>query len=187
MGSASGLVAIALGILVILSNGAPVGGIALLLFGFVLRSAAAQSHRHLVTRSSLEGVPVRHFMDDHPIAVQRVLSIDSLAEDFIYKHHLSMLPVVDGDRLLGYVTARRVKQLPRDEWARQTIGSIVVPFSNENTVSPDSDAIEALDKMTHTGISRLMVVEQGRLAGIIGLQDLAQGLHSSPLPDSDVS
>ena len=97
------------------------------------------------------------------------------------------LPVVDGDRLLGYVTARHVKQLPRDEWARQTIGSIVVPFSTENTVSPETDAVEALDKMTRTGNTRLMVVEQGRLAGVIGLQDLAQSLQSSPLPESSVS
>lgn len=187
LGSAFGLASIALGILVILSNGAPVLGIALLLLGFVVRTAAAQTYRQLVTRSSLSGVPVRDFMNENPITVQRALSISSLADDFIYKHHLSMLPVVDGDKLIGYVTARTIKEMPRDEWARQSIGTIVLPFSKDNTVTPETDAVEALDKMTRSGNTRLMVIEQGRLAGVVALQDLAQSLHAAPLPGPDVS
>jgi CBS domain-containing protein len=185
LGGACGLLTIGLGILVILGNGTPVLGLALLLAGFVVRAAAAQTLRQSVTRASLAGVPVRDFMDENPVTVQRALSISALAQDFIYKHQLSMLPVVDGDRLLGYVTARSVKETPRDEWSRQSIGTIVLPFSSDNTVTPETDAVEALDKMARTGTTRLMVVEQGRLAGVVGLQDLAQSLRASALPDSD--
>jgi CBS domain-containing protein len=177
VGGLIGLTAVALGILVILGDGAPVAGLTILLFGFTLRTAAVQSHRHLIARSSLAGLPVRRFMDENPITVQRALSITSLAEDFIYKHHLSMLPVVDGDRLLGYVTAERVRELPRDEWSRQSIGTIILPFSSENTVTPETDAVEALDKMTSNGSTRLMVVDQGRLAGVVALNDLARSLQ----------
>lgn len=181
LGSAIGLATILMGILIILGNGTPTAGIALLLFGFTLRSAAGSTYQHLLTRSSLQGIPVRQLMDDKPIAVQRALSISSLVEDFIYKHQLKMLPVVDGERLLGYVTAQRVKELPREEWSRQSIGTIVLPFSTDNTVSPDTDAMEALDKMTRTGNTRLMVVEGGRLAGILALHDLLGRLRSQPL------
>ncbi len=184
LGSVFGLAAVALGILIILGDNAPVLGVALLLFGFTLRTAAVHSHRHMVARSSLAGVPVRRFMDENPITVQRALSITSLAEDFIYKHHLSMLPVVDGDKLLGYVTAQRVRELPRDEWSRQSIGTIILPFSSENTVSPDTDAVEALDKMTSTGNTRLMVVERGRLAGVVALQDLGKSLQPEAAPEA---
>jgi CBS domain-containing protein len=117
-------------------------------------------------------------MDENPITVQRALSIAALAEDFIYKHQLKMLPVVDGDRLMGYVTAQRVKELPREEWSRQSIGTIALPFSAETTVGPDTEAIEALDKMTRSGLSRLMVVDQERLAGTVSLQAL---LGASPV------
>jgi CBS domain-containing protein len=181
LGGLTGLAFVALGVLVILGDSAPVAGIAILLFGFTLRTAAIHSHRHLVARSSIAGQPVSRFMDHHPITVQRALSITSLAEDFIYKHQLSMLPVVDGDRLLGYVTAQRVRALPRDEWSRQTIGTIILPFSSENTVTPDTDAVEALDKMTSTGSTRLMVVDGSRLAGVVALNDLARSLHPRPV------
>ena len=185
LGSACGLAAIGLGILVILGDGAPVLGLGLLLAGFVVRAAAAQTLRQLMTRASLAGVPVRNLMNENPVTVQRALSISALAQDFIYKHQLSMLPVVDGDRLLGYVTARSVKATPRDEWSRQSIGTIVLPFSSDNTVAPETDAVEALDKMARTGHTRLMVVEHGRLAGVVALQDLAQTLPAAALPDSD--
>jgi Zn-dependent protease len=94
---------------------------------------------------------------------------------FIYKHQLKMLPVVDGDRLMGYVTAQRVKEMPREEWSRQSIGTIALPFSAETTVGPETEAIEALDKMTRSGLSRLMVVDHERLAGTVSLQALLGG------------
>jgi Zn-dependent protease len=178
LGSTFGLFLVILGIYIILSDGGPVGGMTTLLLGFTLRNAATFSYRDLLARRSLHGVAVSRFMDENPITVQRALSIAALAEDFIYKHQLKMLPVVDGDRLMGYVTAERVKELPREEWSRQSIGTIALPFSAETTVGPDTEAIEALDKMTRSGLSRLMVVDQERLAGTVSLQAL---LGASPV------
>ncbi len=172
LGSTFGLFLLVIGIYVILSDGGPVGGMTALLLGFMLRNAATYSFSDLLARRSLEGVAVRSLMDENPITVQRALSIAALAEDFIHKHQLKMLPVVDGDRLLGYVTAQRLKELPRDEWSRQSIGTITLPFSADTTVGPETDAIEALDKMTRSGLSRLMVVDDERLAGTVSLQDL---------------
>ena len=187
LGSALGIGLAVIGIFMILSDGSPFGGLIILLLGFTLRSAATTSYRHLLTRRSLGGVAVRQLMDENPITVQRALSVSSLVEDFIYKHHLKMLPVVDGERLLGYVTAQRVKQVPRAEWSRQSIGTIAVPFSQADTVGPETAASEALDKMTSSGMSRLMVVDQGRLAGTIALQDLLRSLQGGGRAQSDVS
>jgi CBS domain-containing protein len=83
-----------------------------------------------------------------------------------------MFPVVDGDRLVGCVTTRDVKRLPREEWERQTVGSIVEGCTAENSVGPDADAMEALARMSRTGVSRLMVVDGDRLLGILALKDL---------------
>jgi CBS domain-containing protein len=50
------------------------------------------------------------------------------------------------------------------------------PCSADNTIGPDADAVEALSRMSRTGQSRLMVVEEGRLLGIIALKDLLKFL-----------
>jgi CBS domain-containing protein len=46
--------------------------------------------------------------------------------------------------------------------------------SSENTISPEAEVIEALKIINKTGNSRLMVVENDKLIGIVALKDLVQ-------------
>jgi signal-transduction protein with cAMP-binding, CBS, and nucleotidyltransferase domain len=65
-----------------------------------------------------------------------------------------------------------VRDLPREEWDRQTVGAIADRCSPENTIQAGTDAMEALSRMSRGGISRLMVVDGDRLLGILSLKDL---------------
>jgi CBS domain containing-hemolysin-like protein len=65
-----------------------------------------------------------------------------------------------------------VRALPRDEWERQTVGTIAEPCGGENTVPPDLDAMQALALMSRSGRSRLLVADGERLVGILSLKDL---------------
>jgi Zn-dependent protease len=176
IGSGFGMLLIAYGIFLVVARQDLFGGMWMFLIGMFLRNAAQMSYRQLMMRRSLEGEPVRRFMKIDPVAVPRSISVAELVDDYIYRHHYKFFPVVDGERLSGCVTTRRVKELPREEWSRQTVGSIVEPCTSDNTVGPDSDAMEALAKMSRSGASRLMVVEDGRLLGIIALKDLLRFL-----------
>ncbi len=84
--------------------------------------------------------------------------------------------MVSGEGLRGYVSVRRGAAIDRAEWTRRTVGEVTAPCAPDATVSPDDDALKALSVMSRTGNSRLMVVEEGRLAGIIALKDLLQFL-----------
>jgi CBS domain-containing protein len=44
--------------------------------------------------------------------------------------------------------------------------------SSENTIDSAADALKALSVMSRTGNGRLMVVDDGRLVGIITLKDI---------------
>jgi len=43
-------------------------------------------------------------------------------------------------------------------------------------IGPDADALSVLGRMNETGNSRLLVVDNGRLAGIVTLKDLMEVL-----------
>ncbi len=176
IGSGFGVVLIAFGLLEVVGRQDFIGGMWLFLIGLFLRNAARMSYRQLLLRRSLEGEKVRRFMKTDPVAVPRAISVAELVENYIYRHHFKLFPVVDGGKLLGCVTTRQVRELPREEWDRQTVGSIAVACSPENTVTPDTDAIEALARMSRTGASRLMVVEGDQLVGILALKDLLRFL-----------
>lgn len=142
------------------------------LIGMFLQSAAKSSYQQLMVRNALQGEPVRRFMNADPVTVPSSLSIKELVEDYIYKYHYKMFPVVDNDKLAGCVSTKEIKKVSHDEWAQKNIGDLVTDCTTENTLTPDTDSVKALSIMNKTGSSRLMVTEGDRLAGIITLKDL---------------
>ena len=153
-----------------------VGGLFMLLIGLFLRNAAKIAYRQLMMRRSLAGEPVVRFIRTDPVVVSRAISVAELVESYVYRYHHKLFPVVDGERLLGCVTTEAVKRLPRSEWDRQSVSVVMEPPGADNTVGPDTDATEALSRMSTTGRSRLMVVDEGRLLGTIALKDLLKYL-----------
>ena len=183
IGGGFGMGLILLGVLTVVA-GNVVGGIWWFVLGLFLRGAARMSYRQVLLRQALEGEPVRRFMVEAPITVPRSISVRDLVEDYVYRHHYQLFPVVDagGDerRLVGCVTTTDVQGLPRDEWDRQSVNAILAPCDESNTIGPDDDAMEALSSMSRRQSSRLMVVERVgddesgglRLLGILTLKDL---------------
>ncbi|MGB8993182.1 MAG: site-2 protease family protein [Desulfobaccales bacterium] len=171
IGAAFGIGLIVLGVFQFIS-GNVIGGVWMFLIGLFLKSAAQMSYQQLLVRKALEGESVRRFMNANPVTVPDSITVERLVEDYIYKYHYKMFPVMSGDRLVGCITTRQVKDIPREAWSRETIREMASPCSAENTISPQTDAVKALAMMSQGGISRLMVVENGRLVGLVTLKDL---------------
>jgi len=171
IGSAFGIGLIFLGILQFI-NGNVIGGVWMFLIGLFLRNAAQMSYQQLLVRKSLEGEPVRRFMTVNPVTVQSSLTVAKLVEDYIYKYHHKMFPVMEGEKLVGCITTRQVKEIPQEAWGRETIREAASPCSADNTISPATDAVKALGMMSQGGVSRMLVVENGRLVGLVTLKDL---------------
>lgn len=66
--------------------------------------------------------------------------------------------------------------MPREQWDKLSVRDLVKPCSNDNTISPQMDAVQALSTMNRTGNSLLMVVDAGRLVGIVALKDMLRFL-----------
>lgn len=171
IGRAFGIGLMVLGGAAVLS-GSFMQGIWLFLIGMFLRGAARMSYQQLLLRSALEGEPVARFMQRDPVVVPRSISVAQLVEDYIYRHQLKMFPVVDGERLVGCVNTQDIRHLPREEWTRQTVGTVTEQCGPRNTVRPETDAGQALTLMNKGHTSRLMVVDGDHLLGILTLRDL---------------
>jgi CBS domain-containing protein len=171
-GNAFGMVLIVLGIFTFMS-GAFIGGMWYFLIGLFLRNAASISYRQLLMRDALQGERIAKFMNVEPVTVLPDTPIEELVGHYIYKYHYKMYPVVQADKTLaGSVTVQRVKEIPKDQWGHRTVRELMQGCSEDTTISPDEDAMEALAKMSRTQLSRLMVVRDGRLLGIVTLKDM---------------
>ena len=170
-GSGFGILLIVLGLLNII-QGNFIGGMWWFLIGLFVRGAAAMSYQQVLINQGFEGVPVRRIMNADPVSVPPRVSIADLVSEYFYKYHYKAYPVTENGRLLGYVSSREVKALPRERWSGTTVAEIMTRVSADNTVAPDADALKVMRHMNQTGNSRLLVADGGKLLGIVSLKDM---------------
>lgn len=63
------------------------------------------------------------------------------------------------------------------ELSRTTVREVMEPLSVENMIGPNVDAMRAVNLMNRTGNARLLVVEHGKLIGIVTLRDMLRLLE----------
>ena len=171
VGSGFGMLLIALGVFSFIM-GNFIGGMWWFLIGMFLRNAANMSYQQLIMRDALSGQAVTKFMTKEVVSVRPNTTIEDLVEHYIYKYHYKMYPVVDGQRLLGCVSIEQVKGIPRDDWPWRRVEEIEQACSDKNSISSDQDAMAAMVKMSQQQITRLMVVRDGRIEGMVSLKDM---------------
>jgi Zn-dependent protease/predicted transcriptional regulator len=156
-----------------------VGAVWWFLLGMFLRSVSAASYQRVLMQSVLEGEPVRRFMNPNPVTVTPDMSVQDLVENYVYKYHHKMFPVVtDSQQLVGCVSTEQVKQMPRSEWNRHSLREITQACSPQNTVTPDTNAANVLSIMSHEGDRGLIVVDNNRVVAFVSPQDLLHFLSA---------
>jgi len=175
LGAAFGLFLIVVGVINFV-GGSFIGGLWYCLIGMFIRGASQTSYRQLLMRKAFTGEQISQFMQTNPVTVSCRVPVDRLVHEYFYRHHYKMFPVCDDGRVTGCISTKEVKEIPKEQWGRYTVADIAEASHSDNTVSPDTDAMQALSIMNRTGNSRLMVVVGDKLVGIITLKDLLKFL-----------
>jgi Zn-dependent protease/CBS domain-containing protein len=172
-GQGFGWVLMGLGALFALS-GQLIGGLWWVLIGAFVQGAARSSLLRLHARAAFAGRTVERFMTPDPDVVPADLGLRAFLDEHVYARHHDFFPVVADGRLVGAVGRSEIKAAPHERWDELTVGDIMVPVGADNAIAPDADAGEALARMQARGASRLLVVDGGRLVGVIALKDLLE-------------
>ncbi len=175
VGAGFGFILMGLGVLRFMT-GNVISAIWWFMIGMFLRNAAIMSYQQLVVRRALEGEKVSRFMSKDAVSVAPTLTVEEMINDYLYKYDYKMFPIVDKGRLAGCITTKEVKEVPQSEWAKRRVADIASECSPANTIAPDADATKALMVMNQAGLSRLLVVEDSRLKGVITLKDMLRFL-----------
>ena len=172
-GTGFAVLLMALGVLSMF-QGQFIGGMWWILLGLFLRTASEGSYHQVLVRRVLGKEPVESVMRTELHTVPPSISIEDLVENHVYRHHFKMFPVTENGRIVGCVTTQMVKDVPREEWPQHTVGELMEPCTEENSIPPATDALKALKRMTRDGRSRLLVVEGDELRGVISLKDVSR-------------
>jgi CBS domain-containing protein len=148
------------------------GGFWFVIIGIFLRSTAEGGYQQVMMKGALEGVKVKELMSRNVISVPSPLQINRLVEDFFLTHKHVTYPVTEGRRIVGIITLKQVKEIPRDQWVEKTVREVMVPIREEIKLDPEGEAVDALQKMIQTGEGRLPVVKDGEVVGMITRRDI---------------
>ncbi len=176
IGSFFGFGLICLGIFA-LFQGWMIPGLWAMVLGFFLRQAAQSSLRMVIMRQHLEGERIRDFMTTDLVTVPRDLDLQEFVDSYVFHHRFNYYPVVDEEGVIvGLVSARAPRDVPRGEWAQTAVGQVQTPLEETMVLDPDADAVEALALLRNRDESQAIVVEEGEPVGTITLRDLLQFL-----------
>jgi Zn-dependent protease/predicted transcriptional regulator len=172
IGAGFGLALIILGVLALI-GGNIIGGMWYILIGLFLRGAAIASYQTAAAKEMLEGHPVREFMNPNPVIVSPQISLQELLENYVYRYHFKLYPVVRDGQLLGTISVQEVKTRPATEWSQISVQAVMQDVDPKLVVHPDTDCSELMPKMMQQEFSTTcFVVEHGNLIGVIALKDI---------------
>ncbi len=140
--------------------------------GVFMKFAATSSYQAVVLKESLGGVPIRQIMTEKVVTVDRLIPVDELVRDYIYKYKFTHFPVFDHGELVGMVSLDQVKSVPKELWGFKQVRDIMDPIEQVPQLKPADDATDALNRMISEDQGRMPVVEDGRLVGIVSRRDI---------------
>ncbi len=81
-------------------------------------------------------------------------------------------PVKEYSRITGILSRADIASVPKEEWDRTRVAEAMTPWEKMVVALPTESARVAFGRMLQTGVGRMVVVEDGRMVGIITRTDL---------------
>ncbi|MDP8959712.1 MAG: site-2 protease family protein [Actinomycetota bacterium] len=166
--------------LFLIFNGALVDGLWLAAIGWFLTQAAWGSYQQLHLRRMLEAVDAEDVMfDAELVTIPSDISLRQAVEEFFLRHDHNAFPVQDGERVVGLLTLRAVRQVPSDQWDTRQVWHTMTSLDDTTTVSRHMRMDRVLERLQDENVSRVLVTQDGAVVGIITPRDVARWLRRS--------
>jgi Zn-dependent protease/predicted transcriptional regulator len=150
----------------------------LLLIAFFLYYGAAGEEEAAVISVTLEGILVKDVMSGLPgvIYVTPDLTLDQLVDVMFKTKHMGY-PVQQNHTspVLGVITFSDLRRIPESE--RDTTRVKDVMTGDVIAIEPDADAFDAFKLIMSNNVGRLIVIDQGKIVGIVSRTDLIRSIQ----------
>ncbi|MGW4561141.1 site-2 protease family protein [Streptomyces sp. NPDC004561] len=159
------------------------------LIGWFLISAATAEGRQAEMRSVLDGVPVSRVMTPDPVTVPDTATIaDFVSEGPFGPYRHSAFPVLTCDgSVAGLLAVRSVQATPAPARATTTVREVMRPIDDIVVAGPGEPVLDLLPRLETSPVRRAVVLDGGRLTGILTVADITRALawptgHSATVP-----
>jgi Zn-dependent protease/CBS domain-containing protein len=171
---------IAYGLITFFAAGSIIGGVWAVFLGWFLLSAARAEEAGGLIRQALSGISVAEVMTPNPVQAPDDISVDEALHSYVLTSRHSTFPTHDaGGRLSGLLTMAALKNVPPDARPTTRIKEIICPLDRVSTAAPADPATNLLNVSDGCSDGRTLVIDNGRLVGIISPSDVSRLMQRS--------
>jgi Zn-dependent protease/CBS domain-containing protein len=171
---------IAYGLLTFFVAGGLFGGIWSVFLGWFLLSAARAEEAGGLIRQALSGISVAEVMTPNPVEAPDDISVEDALHGYVLSSRHSTFPTHDaGGRLSGLLTLAALKKVAPNARTTTLIKEITCPLDRVSTASPADPVGNLLGVSDGCSEGRTLVIDNGRLVGIISPSDINRLLQKS--------
>ncbi|KTD21725.1 site-2 protease family protein [Legionella londiniensis] len=152
--------------------GALISGVWLFLLGFFIERLSRSSYEQVLIKQIFNNETIEKYAKTNPVTVTEPLTLAELMNNYFYRYYHKLYPVVQDDKLTGYISLKEIKEINQDNWRTITVGEVMQRCPSDIVIEADTTVIQALQMMYAQNISRMIVTKNGRLYGILTLKDM---------------
>ncbi len=147
--------------------------------GWFLLQAATAEARYVATDQALAGIRVGDLMARSPVTVDPDITVGRFFDEIAHSRRFTTYPVVDrSGRPTGLLAFSSVAVVPRSDWDTRRVGQSMIPLDDVPLLTASTPAVDALAELSsRPGMNRGLVVDDGRLEGLLSITDLARALE----------
>ncbi len=146
--------------------------------GWFLSTLAGAAYQQQLLKVRLSEVPLSSVMSSPVAYVSSETTLDEMAHSYFLGGRHSRYPVVSEGRVIGLIELQALRDMPRDDWVNKTVGEVAHTDLAEVVATPDVTVDRVLARLEPSGPGAVLVVEDGRLAGIVTRADVIQLVSS---------
>lgn len=162
-----------------LFQGALVAGLWQILIGGFILVAARANYTQQLAKVAFDGQTVGALMTRNPITVSPDLTLSQFVNEIMLHQHVTFVPVLEGDILLGHMDPSVLAGIDRENWANTQIGDVFVGLDQGVMTGAEVPVKDLLEIISNTGQRKFLVVSDHDLLGVISLSDLTRFLSSA--------
>jgi Zn-dependent protease len=160
-----------------------VSGVWLAFIGWYLLAVAREEEARVLSQQALTGVRVADVMSANPRTAPGWISVADFIEKYLLGDRHSAYPVEASDgSVTGLITLSQLRGVPASRRANTLIGDVAIPLNRVVTARPEEPVTVLLRRVPSITDGRVLVVDQGRVVGIVAPADIAKVIETRGWP-----
>ncbi len=149
----------------------------MMLIGLFLFASAKSSRRQAVFRESLEELRVGDVMIREVVSLAPQVSLQEAESDYFLRYGYAGFPVVEEGHVVGMMHVANVQAVPPLQRPWRRVGDVMAPWVPEMAVAPQVSVLAALEQMIRENLTRLVVLQDGQVVGLVTRSGIARFLE----------